>query len=224
MSWITSAEFSRRMGCSRANVTQAIRSGRLRPEHVRRDGTRVMVNTAAIPNWQATASRRRGINEPSPSPAPAAMPLPAAAVVEGLPALAWGGGDEGAMDATLTPEEVERRLAELPEGAVPDLLLSRQRREHALAQLAELELEREQGRLVCAAAVERRLFEAAREVRDSIMRVPIRVLPELAAAAGGLTPEQRTEVALVLERHLVEALRSLAEAQLAGSPQSRTNA
>jgi len=223
MNWITAAEFSRRMQCSRANVSQAIRSGRIAPEHVRRDGTRVMVSTAAITSWQATASRRRGINEPSPSPAPTAAPLPVMAV-EGLPALAWGGGDEGAMDATLTPEEVERRLAELPEGAVPDLLLSRQRREHALAQLAELELEREQGRLVCAAAVERRLFEAAREVRDSIMRVPIRVLPELAAAAGGLTPEQRTEVALVLERHLVEALRSLAEAQLAGSPQSRTNA
>jgi len=184
-----------------------------------------MVNTAAISNWQATASRRRGINEPSasPSPAPAAAPLPVMAV-EGLPALAWGGGDEGAMDAALTPEEIEERLSQLPEDAVPDLLLSRQRREHALAQMAELELEREQGRVVSAAEVSRERFESGRLVRDAVLRVPMRVLPELAKAAGGLTPEQRTEVGLVLERHLVEALRSLAEAQLAGSPQSRTNA
>lgn len=219
MSWITAAEFSRRMQCSRANVTQAIRNGRIAPEHVRRDGTRVMVNTAAIPNWQATASRRRGINEPlpSPSPTPAAAHLPMVPV-EGLPVLAWGAeGAIGSGDASLTAEEVQERLAQLPEGAVPDLLLSRQRREHALAQLAELDLEREQGKWVRADEVLRERFESGRLVRDALLRVPMRVLPELAKAAGGLTTEQRAEVGLVLERHLVEALRSLAQDQLAAS-------
>jgi hypothetical protein len=214
MSWVTAAEFSRKMQCSRANVTQGISSGRIAPDHVRRDGSRVMVSTGAIPDWQATSSRRRGINETPPSPTPAAKHLQMVPV-EGLPALAWGAGDEIAMDATLTPEEIQRRLAELPEGAVPDLLLSRQRREHALAQLAELELEREQQKLVSAAEVSRERFESGRLVRDALLRVPMRVLPELAKAAGGLTPEQRTEFGLVLERHLNDALRSLAQEQLA---------
>ncbi|MEB3331157.1 MAG: hypothetical protein VKI83_01510 [Synechococcaceae cyanobacterium] len=156
---------------------------------------------------------------PSPSAAPEPTPTPVPALgCAGLPPPAWGaeGGEQSAMDASLSPEEVQERLAQLPEGAVPDLMLSRQRREHALAQLAELELEleREQGRLVCAAAVERRLFEAAREMRDSILRVPMRALPELAGAAGGLTPEQRTEVGLVLERHLAAALTSLVQKQI----------
>jgi hypothetical protein len=222
MTWITSAEFSRRMGCSRANVTQAIRSARLRPEHVRRDGTRVMVNTAAIPDWQATTSRRRGIAEPMPAampagpiPAPRTTPMPAVEC-PGLPPPAWGAGGEeqSAIDASLSPEEVKQRLAQLPDGAVPDLLLSRMRREHALAQMAEIELAAMEEKLVSAAEMRRVHYDAGRLVRDAVLRVPTRIMPELAAAAGGLSPDQRQKVGLLLERHLVEALESLVQKQI----------
>ena len=114
------------------------------------------------------------------------------------------------MDASLSPEELQERLAQLPDGAVPDLLLSRMRREHALAQLAELELEREQQKLVSAAEMRRAHYEAGRQVRDAVLRTPVRVMPELAAAAGGLSPDQRQVITTLLERHLVEALSCLA--------------
>lgn len=222
MTWISAADFARRMKCSRANVAQSIKSGRIRPEHVRRTGTAVLIDTACSEDWRATASKRRGIAEPLPAavpagpiPAPRTTPMPAVEC-PGLPPPAWGAGGEeqSAMDASLSPEEVQERLAQLPDGAVPDLLLSRMRREHALAQLAELELEREQEKLVSAAEMRRVHYDAGRLVRDAVLRVPVRVLPELAAAAGGLSPDQRQEVTVLLERHLVEALESLVQKQI----------
>jgi hypothetical protein len=57
--WITAAEFAKRMGCSRSNVTQAIATERIQPKYVRRDGTRVRVNTACIADWEATSNRHQ---------------------------------------------------------------------------------------------------------------------------------------------------------------------
>lgn len=216
MTWISAADFARRMKCSRANVAQSIKSGRIRPEHVRRSGTAVLIDTACSEDWRATASKRRGVAEPmlpSPRTAPRPTPMPMPAMeCPGLPPPAWGAGGEeqSAMDAGLSPEEVQERLAQLPEDAVPDLMLSRQRREHALAQLAELELEREQEKLVSAAEMRRVHYAAGRQVRDAVLRTPVRVMPELAAAAGGLSPDQRQVITTLLERHLVEALSCLA--------------
>jgi len=214
MSWITAAEFARRMKCSRANVTQAIRGGRIASKHVRRDGTRVMVSTAAVPSWLATASKRRPEAE-SPAEAAGAASRkdpggdsPAEAPAAALPVL-WGQAAEDG-ERTLSPEELEAEVANLPPGAVPELGLSRQRREHALAQLAEIELKEREARLVLKADVERVWFEEGRRVRDAIQRLGPAMLPDLAKAAGGLTQEQRAAVLLVLERHHVEALHSLA--------------
>lgn len=220
MTWISAADFARRMKCSRANVAQSIKSGRIRPEHVRRTGTAVLISTDCAKDWRATASKRRGIAEPMPAtvppgpipaPRPSPMPVP---MVEELPPPAWGAGGEE-QSAGLSPEEVQERLAQLPEGAVPDLLLSRMRREHALAQMAEIELAAMEQKLVSAAEMRRVHYDAGRLVRDAVLRVPTRIMPALAAAAGGLSPDQRQAVGLVLERHLVEALESLVADQLA---------
>lgn len=234
MTWISAADFARRMKCSRANVAQSIKSGRIRPEHVRRTGTAVLISTDCAEDWRATASKRRGIAEPmpvsttpSPSTAPRLRPMPMPAVeCPGLPPPAWGAGGEeqSAMDASLSPEDVQERLAQLPEGAVPDLLLSRMRREHALAQMAEIELAAMEQKLVSAEEMKRQRFESGRQVRDAVLRVPVRVMPELAAAAGGLSPDQRQVITTLLERHLVEALESLVADQLAAAPPSSTNA
>jgi len=71
--WITAAEFAKRMGCSRSNVTQAIATGRIQPKYVRRDGTRVRVATACIADWEATSNRHQQ---------------------RGLLPMAWGGSTE----------------------------------------------------------------------------------------------------------------------------------
>lgn len=57
--WITAATFARSMGCSRANVTQAVQTGRIQPQFVRRDGTSMRINTGCIPDWEATSTRHR---------------------------------------------------------------------------------------------------------------------------------------------------------------------
>lgn len=209
MSWISAAEFARRMKCSRANVTQAIKGGRIAAEHVRRDGSTVRISTAAIPSWEATASKRRPA--PATTAAPPAATGSAAAKVGELPVLAWGQAiEEG--ERRLSPEELEAAVAELSPGAVPELGLSRQRREHALAQMAELDLREREGQLVPAAEVSRVWFETGRRVRDAVQRSAQRMMPAIAAAAGGLSPEQRAEMLLIIERHHVEALESLAGA------------
>jgi hypothetical protein len=64
--WVTAAQFARLMGCSRAEVTQSIKRGRIAAGDLRRDGRNQYINTRAVPGWQATS-----INK--------------------MPALAWGG-------------------------------------------------------------------------------------------------------------------------------------
>jgi hypothetical protein len=129
------------------------------------------------------------------------------------------------MDAaSLSPEEVQQRLAKLPEDAIPDLMLSRQRREHALAQMAEIELAAMEQKLVSAAEMRRVHYDAGRLVRDAVLRVPVRIMPELAAAAGGLSPDQRQVITTLLERELNAALETLVADQLAAAPPSSTTA
>jgi len=83
--WITAAAFAKRMGCSRSNVTQSIATGRIQPQYVRRDGTRVRVNTACTADWEATSNQQHQ---------------------KGLPPMAWGGAEEiseAELDAALEP-------------------------------------------------------------------------------------------------------------------------
>ena len=90
--WITAAEFAKRMGCSRSNVTQAIATGRIQPKYVRRDGTRVRVNTTCTADWETTGNRHRQ---------------------RGLLPMAWGGSDEIAeekLDLTPSWDLVAERL------------------------------------------------------------------------------------------------------------------
>lgn len=57
MSWITAAEFARRVGCTRGNVSLSIKSGRLSSKHVRRDARNTYISTDALPAWQYTARK-----------------------------------------------------------------------------------------------------------------------------------------------------------------------
>jgi hypothetical protein len=78
------------------------------------------------------------------------------------------------------------------------------------AKLLALEYEEKSGQLVRVEDVKRQQFEAGRRVRDAVLRIGPQMIGEIAKAAGGLTPEQRADVLLVIERHQVEALEALA--------------
>lgn len=79
------------------------------------------------------------------------------------------------------------------------------------AKLLELDLKQRNGELVPAADMQRVRFESGRRVRDAILRLGQQMIGDIARAAGGLTPEQRSEVLLVIERHHVKALEALVD-------------
>jgi len=64
-------------------------------------------------------------------------------------------------------------------GGTPRLYDSKARRELALAQLAELELEERRGQLVPEAKVREQAFRHARETRDQMLAIVDRLAPEL---------------------------------------------
>jgi hypothetical protein len=80
------------------------------------------------------------------------------------------------------------------------------------ARLLELDLKERQGQLVPKAEVDRVWFEEGRRVRDAVRRTPQQMIGEIARAVGGMNQQQRAEVLLILERHLVKTLEGLAGA------------
>jgi hypothetical protein len=79
------------------------------------------------------------------------------------------------------------------------------------AKLLELDLKQRNEELVPSADMQRVRYESGRRVRDAILRLGPLMIGEIARAAGGLSPEQRSEVLLVIERHHVKALEALAD-------------
>lgn len=76
-------------------------------------------------------------------------------------------------------EEVQTSL-DLP-GYIDDLTGAKTKRENYLAEKARLEYEEQIGTLVLADAVQKSLFKATREMRDSLMNIPGKLAPELAS-------------------------------------------
>jgi hypothetical protein len=101
---------------------------------------------------------------------------------------------------------------ELPSAKVPTQAQAAAVRTMYQARLLELDLKQRIGELVPKSDVDRVWFEESRRVRDAIRRTPQQMIGDIARAAGGLTPEQRAEVLLVVERHLVKTLEGLASA------------
>ncbi len=79
------------------------------------------------------------------------------------------------------------------------------------AKLLQLEFEERSGKLVSAEEMTKVRFESGRRVRDAVLRIGPQMIGEIAKAAGGLTPDQRADVLLVIERHLVGALEAMAD-------------
>lgn len=80
------------------------------------------------------------------------------------------------------------------------------------AKLLALEYEERSGKLVSVEEMRRQRFESGRQVRDAVLRIGPQMIGEIAKAAGGLNPDERAEVLLVIQRYLVNALEALADA------------
>ena len=82
------------------------------------------------------------------------------------------------------------------------------------AMLLKLDYQERDGSLVRKADVERQLFEVAKEVKDAVLRLGPLMIGEIAKAAGGLTPEQRQDVLMIIEQHQAKALETLSHARI----------
>lgn len=82
------------------------------------------------------------------------------------------------------------------------------------AMLLKLDYQERDGSLVRKADVERHLFEVAKQVKDAVLRLGPLMIGEIAKASGGLTPEQRQDVLMIIERHQTKALEALANARI----------
>lgn len=90
------------------------------------------------------------------------------------------------------------------------------RKEIANARLAEMEVERESGKLVEAAMISAALADAGATLRSTLSNLPAIVAPMLA------TLSDETQIRLVLDEHIEQALSDLSQ-RLRGARQTKTS-
>ena len=74
------------------------------------------------------------------------------------------------------------------------------------ARLMQLDFEERAGTLVKAEEVKLAAFKSARLTRDAMLNIPARVVNEVVALIGNLSPEKRHEILLILQREIHSAL------------------
>jgi hypothetical protein len=104
-------------------------------------------------------------------------------------------------------QEVE---ADAAVGKIPPYGVSKARREHFLALLAQRQLEQVEGKLVEVRAVNQMLFEEARRARDRLLGIPARLSAELHAQ------KDSASLAIVLEKEIHRILTELSEGTARG--------
>ena len=182
---ITPDEYAKQRGVSGRAVRKAIASGRL-VQGAFREGGRWKIDPAvADQEWQRNTAPQFQRENKGGGRKPAAVKAPASAPAS-------------SADAAMPKVPSQAQAAAV--------------RTMYQARLLELDLKERQGLLVPKADVERVWFEEGRRVRDAIRRTPQQIIGDIARAVGGLNQEQRAEVLLILERHLVKTLEGLASA------------
>ena len=182
MAWVSAEQFAVRLGVTGRGVRKAIAEGRL-VNSARKEGRSWMVNDeTAEAEWNRNTS----------------------------PQL-----QRGKVAQRRVQQEAAGRTNEesLPAGggAISQAKAMAIRTGYQ-AKLLALEYEERSGQLVRADEVKRQQFEAGRRVRDAVLRIGPQMIGEIAKAAGGLNPDERAEVLLVIQRYLVNALEALADA------------
>jgi hypothetical protein len=173
------AEYARHRGCSKPNVTQALRRGRI---HLEPDGrldfdkadAEWPVNTHPIHGGERSGAGRPGRPRKSSSPA---------------------------QDPAVPPETPRKPSGPAAPAQLSPLTLARTRREDAAAATAELELQRRRGEQVDLVRVKRTAFEITHAIRDRLNAVPIRLRADLAATDSPVECESlvRREIDSALE-------------------------
>ena len=99
------------------------------------------------------------------------------------------------------PEDLDLFLDEDPEEAVPRKFLeSRERREHYAAEMAQMNFEREAGKLLLASDAIGVVASAATELRNSLEALPQQVAPILAGKdEGAIAAHLAAEIEHILE-------------------------
>lgn len=122
--------------------------------------------------------------------------------------------EDRAIDRGAPPEEAEKveeqATASLPDN-VPAYARSRAIREAFAAQMARLEYQEKAGMLVPVAEVKVQWFNEARRVRDGLLNVPARIVEQVAALCGELSPEKRHEMLLLLQQEVNQVLTELSD-------------
>ena len=173
---ISFAEMSKLMECSAPSVTKAIKSGRIAKAVVEKDGRKWLDRDLAVELWHRNTKQ---------------SPL---------------GPQKTVGRAPRNKEQLREHLELLPDDAIPELNVSRERREHYQAELAKLEVDLKRGELVSADSVKKTAFDLAKTVREALINIPDRVANQLAAESD----PQTIHIALSQEVHA--ALERLANA------------
>jgi hypothetical protein len=79
------------------------------------------------------------------------------------------------------------------------------------AKLLELEYREKAAQLVRVEEVKMAQFKTVRQFRDAVQNIPIRVVSELAAIVGDVSPDKRHEMLQVMQREINRTLETLAD-------------
>ena len=178
---VTFSEFAALKGCSKPAVTHAVKS-RIAAAVVEKDGKRWLNRDLAIDLWTRNTLRNNRAN----------MNLADSVVSKKQPAR--------------TKAEIQQKVAQLPDDAIPELNESRARREHYQAELAKLEVDHRRNELVSADGVKKEAFNVAKTVREALINIPDRVANLLAAESNA------TAIHMALTDEITQALEGLANA------------
>lgn len=188
---ISFSDFARLKGVSAPAVTIAVKS-RIKDAIVERNGRRMLDRDKALELWDRN-TKRNGSEKLSPeAKARARRPLKA---------------DDGSLAGELpkpSPDQLKTLIMGLPEDQIPGLDVSRERKEHYLAEVARMDALAKRRELVPGDVVTKEASRLGRQVRDLLIIIPGRNAAKLA------TMQDAEAIKTLLEAEIHAALRGLA--------------
>ena len=188
---ISFSDFARLKGVSAPAVTIAVKS-RIKDAIVERNGRRMLDRDKALELWDRN-TKRNGSEKLSPeAKARARRPLKA---------------DDGSLAGELpkpSRDQLKTLIMGLPEDQIPGLDVSRERKEHYLAEVARMDALAKRRELVPGDVVTKEASRLGRQVRDLLIIIPGRNAAKLA------TMQDAEAIKTLLEAEIHAALRGLA--------------